>query len=141
MNYCQLVPADRVRNSLVVTTDLTRVNRFSHQRCYKIRRNGHLRQLPDKLRCLRTTIRYRSHTHTLNIADTHRRLTVSSASRAAAAPITIAYRGHVRKMSPGQSYGFRLVRPVENGEMDMSNEQLRIVAVRTRAQLERSQGA
>ena len=137
MDHRQLAPVDRVRNSLVATTDLTRVNQFSSQRCYRITRSSHLHQLPDELRCLRTRIRYRSHTP--NIADTHRRLTVSSASRVAA-PITIAYRGHVRKMSPGQSYSFRPVAPIEKGELGIGGEKLGILTARAKSQSERSLG-
>ena len=77
--------------------------------------------LPDELNCLRTTIRYRS--QTLYITATHHELTVASA-KCTAPPITIAYRGHVRKMSPGQSYSFRLVRAVEKAEITPSGNQV-----------------
>jgi alpha,alpha-trehalase len=66
--------------------------------------------LPAELECLRTTIHYRW--HTLDVTVTHQNLTVSS-RRCTASPITIAYRGHVRAISPGQTYEFRLIRPPE----------------------------
>jgi len=62
--------------------------------------------LPEELTCLNTTIRYRG--QTLDIEVTHDCLHVSSRPFTAY-PITIAYRGHVRELSPGQSYEFRLV--------------------------------
>ena len=37
-----------------------------------------------------------------------------------ALPITIAYRGHVRGMSPGQTYRFRLIRPAEKKPVEPS---------------------
>jgi len=65
-------------------------------------------RLPDELIRLRTTIRYRGHTLDLDVS--HDTLKVSSRPFTAY-PITIAYRGHVRDVSPGQSYAFRLVAP------------------------------
>lgn len=66
--------------------------------------------LPDELASLQVTIHYRW--HTLDVTVTEKNLTVSS-RHCTAPPITIAYRGHVRKISPGQSFTFRLIRPVE----------------------------
>lgn len=63
-------------------------------------------QLPDELTRLMTTIRYRG--QTLDLEVTHDCLRVSSRPFTAY-PITIAYRGHVREISPGQHYEFRLV--------------------------------
>jgi alpha,alpha-trehalase len=63
-------------------------------------------RLPDELTCLRTTVRYRG--QTLDLEVTHDKLCVSSRPFTAY-PITIAYRGHVREISPGQRYEFRLV--------------------------------
>ena len=62
--------------------------------------------LPDELRRLKVRFRYRR--HKLDIEATHERLTVSSRPLVAD-PITIAYRGQVRELSPGLSYSFRLV--------------------------------
>jgi len=62
--------------------------------------------LPEELTCLNTTVRYRG--QTLDIAVTHDCLRISS-RLFTAYPITIAYRGHVREISPGQRYEFRLV--------------------------------
>jgi alpha,alpha-trehalase len=67
-------------------------------------------RLPDELACIRTTVRYRG--QTLDLEATHDRLSVSSAPFSAH-PITIAYRGHVREISPGQRYEFRIVRREE----------------------------
>ncbi|MGI9328541.1 MAG: glycosyl hydrolase family 65 protein, partial [Pseudomonadales bacterium] len=66
--------------------------------------------LPDELSRLHITIHYRW--HTLDVTVTSRDLTVSS-RRCTAPPVTIAYRGHVRKISPGQTYTFRLIRAVK----------------------------
>jgi alpha,alpha-trehalase len=63
-------------------------------------------RLPDELSCLTTTLRYRG--QTLDVRVTHDRLEISSRPFTAH-PITIAYRTHVRPISPGQSYSFRLV--------------------------------
>jgi len=63
-------------------------------------------RLPDELTRLKTTIRYRG--QTLDLEVTHDYLHVASRPFTAY-PITIAYRGHVREISPGQSYEFRLV--------------------------------
>jgi len=65
-------------------------------------------RLPDELIRLRTTIRYRGHTLDLDVS--HDTLRVTSRPFTAH-PITIAYRGHVRDVSPGQSYAFRLIAP------------------------------
>jgi alpha,alpha-trehalase len=64
--------------------------------------------LPQALRCLTTHVRYRQHTLQINI--NHDTLTISS-SQTMALPITIAYRGHYRKMAPGESYTFGLLKP------------------------------
>jgi len=63
-------------------------------------------RLPDELISLKTTVRYRG--QTLDLEVTHHCLGVSSRPFTAY-PITIAYRGHVREISPGQRYEFRLV--------------------------------
>jgi alpha,alpha-trehalase len=64
--------------------------------------------LPQALHCLNTQVRYRQ--HTLKITINHDTLTISS-SQTMALPITIAYRGHYRKMAPGESYTFQLIKP------------------------------
>jgi alpha,alpha-trehalase len=63
-------------------------------------------RLPDELTRLTTTIRYRG--QTLDLEVTHDKLCVSSRPLTTH-PITIAHRGHVREISPGQRYEFRLV--------------------------------
>jgi alpha,alpha-trehalase len=83
------------------------------QRCYtgiETRANAlHIDPcLPDELTCLKTQVRYRQ--QILDIEIDHERLRVTS-HPFTALPVTIAYRGHVREMSPGQSYTFKLVKP------------------------------
>ena len=81
-------------------------------------------RLPDELIRLRTTFRYRGHTLDLDVS--HDTLKVSSRPFTAY-PITIAYRGHVREVSPGQSYAFRLVppKPQDRPGKDRAREELR----------------
>ncbi|MEM7529792.1 MAG: glycosyl hydrolase family 65 protein [Pseudomonadota bacterium] len=67
--------------------------------------------LPHEVDRLRTTVRYRG--HTLDIEVTQELLRVSSRPFTEH-PITIAYRGHVREMSPGQHFEFALVGPRES---------------------------
>ncbi len=62
--------------------------------------------LPDELDRLTTTIRYRR--HTLDVDVTHDFLTIAS-RRNTAFPITVAYRGHVRDVTPGDRFRFRLL--------------------------------
>jgi alpha,alpha-trehalase len=83
------------------------------QRCYtgiETRANAlHIDPcLPDELDRLSTRIRYRQ--QILHIEIDHQRLRVTS-QPVTAAPVTIAYRGHVRDISPGQSHTFLLVKP------------------------------
>ena len=63
-------------------------------------------RLPHELDRLQTTLRYRG--QTLDVEATHEKLLVSSRPFTAH-PITIAYRGQVRDISPGQLYTFRLI--------------------------------
>jgi alpha,alpha-trehalase len=63
--------------------------------------------LPDGVDRLSTTIRYRA--QTLDVEVTHEELVITSRS-VTASPITIAYRGQSRQMSPGQTYRFRLIK-------------------------------
>ena len=63
-------------------------------------------RLPDQLTHLKTTVRYRGQTLDLEITQDSLRVTSRPFT---AYPITIAYRGHVREVSPGQRYEFRLV--------------------------------
>jgi alpha,alpha-trehalase len=68
----------------------------------------HNPSLPEDLTRLTTRIRYRR--QILDIEVDHESLRVSS-RRLTAAPITVAYRGHTREMSPGETFSFRLIRP------------------------------
>jgi alpha,alpha-trehalase len=83
------------------------------QRCYTgIEASAHVLhfdpRLPEHLERLSMRLRYRR--QILDVEVDHERLKVSS-RRFTAAPVTIAYRGHVREISPGESYSFRLIRP------------------------------
>ena len=85
------------------------------QRCYTgIEPRGNVLHidpsLPAEIQRLKTQVRYRR--HTLDLEIDHERLRVSSRP-CAAAPVTIAYRGHFREINPGQSYAFRLIKPRE----------------------------
>ncbi len=64
--------------------------------------------LPDGLNHLRTAVQYRG--HTLDVEVDHERLKITDRP-STAHPITIAYRGHVRDVSPGDTYEFRLIKP------------------------------
>lgn len=66
--------------------------------------------LPHELESLRLELRYRR--HLLEVDITHDKLRVSSRP-STAFPITIAYRGHFRDLSPGSRYEFRLLTPEE----------------------------
>jgi alpha,alpha-trehalase len=85
------------------------------QRCYTgIEPRGNVLHidpsLPHELECLTTQVRYRRHILDLEIDQETLRV---SSRPVAAAPVTIAYRGHFRDISPGRSYAFRLVKPRE----------------------------
>ena len=85
------------------------------QRCYtgvEVRANmlSFNPLLPEELHQLHATFHYRG--HTLDVTVDHDELEVASRP-CMAQPITIAYRSHVRGMSPGQTYRFRLIRPAE----------------------------
>ena len=92
------------------------------QRCYtgiEVRANmlGFNPLLPEELKQLCATFHYRG--HILDVTVSHDELEVAS-RRCTAQPITIAYRGHVRGMSPGQTYRFRLIRPAEKKPLESS---------------------
>ena len=83
------------------------------QRCYTgIEPRAHVLhfdpKLPEYLERLSMRIRYRR--QVLDVEVDHERLEVSS-RKFAAAPVRIAYRGHIREISPGGSCSFRLLRP------------------------------
>jgi len=85
------------------------------QRCYlgvEMRANVlHLDPaLPADLGRVRARLRYRR--QTLDIEANHDALRISSRPQPAA-PITIAYRGHFRDVTPGDTYEFRLLKPEE----------------------------
>jgi alpha,alpha-trehalase len=76
--------------------------------------------LPDGLNGLRTTVRYRG--HILDVEVDHERLKIGDRP-ATVSPITVAYRGRVRDVAPGDTYEFRLIKPSERiREHDKRNE-------------------
>lgn len=66
--------------------------------------------LPEDLHALHATVRFRR--QRLAVCVTHECLRIESLS-SAADPVTIAYRGHVRQVRPGEVYEFRLLQPAE----------------------------
>jgi alpha,alpha-trehalase len=74
--------------------------------------------LPDQLDHLRTTLHYRG--QTLDVFVNHDVIEISSRSLTAY-PVTIAYRGHVREISPGQKVSFHLVAPRQRPEVHAEN--------------------
>lgn len=90
------------------------------QRCYiGIEMRGNVLYfnptLPDNLRRLRARMRYREHELELDV--TAEALSISS-RRLTAEPITIAYRGRFRTISPGSAFAFRLIKPQERDRRD-----------------------
>ena len=68
--------------------------------------------LPEQLDRLRMRIRYRRQILDVEVEREVLRIT---SRRFTAAPITVAYRGQFREMSPGDSYSFRLIHPPRAG--------------------------
>jgi alpha,alpha-trehalase len=68
--------------------------------------------LPEQLDRLSMRVRYRR--QILDVEVDRQMLKITS-RRFTAAPITVAYRGQFREMSPGDSYSFRLIRPPRTG--------------------------
>jgi len=83
------------------------------QRCYTgIEARGNVLHfnpcLPPEMTGIRFRLRYRR--QILDIDVNHDRLRIASRPFTAP-PITIAYRGQFRDISPGQAYEFRLIQP------------------------------
>lgn len=98
------------------------------QRCYTgiETRSGALMlnpRLPQEVQRLQTIVRYRR--QILDLEITQERLTVSSREMTAY-PITIAYRGQTREMSPGQSFTFGLVPETKPDRGEREREQERV---------------
>jgi len=79
-------------------------------------------RLPDEVRSLKATIRYRH--QVLDVTVTQDCLTVESHVMTAQ-PVTIAYRGHSREISPGQCFTFPLVREHKPDRAERVEEQER----------------
>ncbi len=80
-------------------------------------------RLPDELESLQATVRYRR--QILDLEITQERLTISSRVMTAY-PITIAYRGQFREMSPGQTFTFGLVPEKKRDRFQRQREQERL---------------
>jgi alpha,alpha-trehalase len=80
-------------------------------------------RLPQELKSLNTSVRYRG--QVLDLKVTHDCLEISSRPFTAY-PITISYRGHVREISPGQTFTFRLISspPATVQERDRAHAEL-----------------
>lgn len=78
--------------------------------------------LPVNVDCLKVRLRYRR--HRLDVEATMERLTIHSHPEVAPM-IDIAYRSHFRKMNPGDTVVFRLIRPMERerGSTEMEETQ------------------
>jgi alpha,alpha-trehalase len=77
--------------------------------------------LPVDVECLQVRLRYRR--HRLDVTATQTSLVVHS--RPEVAPmIEVAYRSHIRKLNPGDSQEFRLIRPEERSRGNKAVEQL-----------------
>jgi alpha,alpha-trehalase len=103
------------------------------QRCYSgiEMRDGVLAfnpRLPDEVQQMSATLRYRR--HTLDMEITQDCLTISSRLMIAL-PITIAYRSHIRELSPGQSFTFDLVEEHKPDRIAREREQERACKGRT----------
>ncbi len=103
------------------------------QRCYSgiEMRDGVLAfnpRLPDEMQQMSATLRYRR--HTLDVEITQDCLTISSRLMIAH-PITIAYRSHIRELSPGQSFTFDLVEEHKPDRIAREREQERACKGRT----------
>jgi alpha,alpha-trehalase len=103
------------------------------QRCYSgiEMRDGVLAfnpRLPDEMQQMSATLRYRR--HTLDVEITQDCLTISSRVMTAH-PITIAYRSHIRELSPGQSFTFDLVEEHKPDRVAREREQERACKGRT----------
>ncbi len=103
------------------------------QRCYSgiEMRDGVLAfnpRLPDEMQQMSATLRYRR--HTLDVEITQDCLTISSRVMTAH-PITIAYRSHIRELSPGQTFTFDLVEEHKPDRTAREREQERACKERT----------
>jgi trehalose/maltose hydrolase-like predicted phosphorylase len=98
------------------------------QRCYTglETRSGALMlnpRLPEEVQRLEAVVRYRR--QILDLEMTQDCLSVSSRVMTAH-PITVAYRGQTREMSPGQSFTFRLVAETKSDRKERERDQARV---------------
>lgn len=84
--------------------------------------------LPEDLNCVNVTLRYRR--QILDIVVSHETLKISS-QPFTASPITVAYRGQYRDVSPGETYEFTLLKPEERDRDENRNASSQSGAGRT----------
>lgn len=112
------------------------------QRCYtgiELRSNALIfnPRLPEEVARLRSTVRFRG--QVLDFEITQKELTVSSRTMTAH-PVTIAYRGQAREVSPGQSFVFRLIPEIKPDRGAREREQERVRAQHAPEKHEREGG-
>lgn len=89
-------------------------------------------RLPQELQKLNARVRYRG--QVLDLEITQEVMTISSRVMTAG-PITIAYRGRSRKISPGQTFKFRLIAEVKPDRMEREHEQERVRSERVKREI------
>ncbi|MFW5678469.1 MAG: glycoside hydrolase family 65 protein [Rhodosalinus sp.] len=104
------------------------------QRCYtgiELRSNTLIfnPRLPEEIKCLRSTVRFRR--QILDFEITQDELKIASRPMTAH-PVTIAYRGRGREVSPGQSFSFRLIPEIKPDRSERVREQERVSAGKRR---------
>jgi len=90
-------------------------------------------RLPEEVERLKSTVRFRR--QILDFEITQEELKVSSRSMTAH-PVTIAYRGQSREISPGQTYLFRLIPEIKSDRPEREREQQRVSAEQRRKEPE-----
>jgi len=90
-------------------------------------------RLPEEVVRLKSTVRFRR--QILDFEITQEELKVSSRSMTAY-PVTIAYRGQSREISPGQTYLFRLIPEIKPDRPQREREQERVSVEQRRKQRE-----
>ncbi|MFW5654323.1 MAG: glycoside hydrolase family 65 protein [Roseicyclus sp.] len=104
------------------------------QRCYtgiELRSNTLIfnPRLPEEIKCLKSTVRFRR--QILDFEITQDELKIASRPMTAY-PVTIAYRGRGREVSPGQSFSFRLIPEIKPDRSERVREQERVSAGKRR---------
>jgi alpha,alpha-trehalase len=98
-------------------------------------------ELPRDLKRLRLTLRYRR--QLLDVEITQETLSIESRPFPAL-PITVAYRGHYRELSPGGRCEFRLLTPADRGReerLEEGHRSRRSLPVRERQEEKEKEGS